>query len=476
MPAHDPSQPGNQTAMQRFAKTDFALLFALIVIAAWEVQAEAADERRQVSFVRDVAPILIASCEGCHGPDTAESNYRLDTFELMMRAGNFGMPPVTANNLDDSEFHRLITSEDPHERMPNNGDRLSDREVDLINDWILQGATFDGADAAAALRTQIPRDLPHPAAPATYPTALPITAMTFSADGAQLLVGGYHELLAWDPTTGNLVARVGNFPQRVFGMAFSPDGFWLAVVGGASGVSGEVRLLPWANGGPASGPAKVLATGDDVFFDVAFRPDGQQLAAAAYDGSVRVFETTTGVELLKISNHADWVTSVGYSPDGTLIATASRDKSAKVFDAKSGRLVASYSEHAVPVQGVAFASDGKAVISAGGNSVRVWKTDDSTLIGECPPFQGEVLAVLASGEHVWATSADRSVRQFKLADRTLVRSLGEQSAWVLSLALNAPTQRIASGSFDGVVTVWNSDDGSMLKKFLATPTEAASAE
>ena len=203
----------------------------------------------------------------------------------------------------------------------------------------VQGAKFDGQDAAAPLRDQIPRDIPHPAAPDSLSDgAFPITAMAFTSDGKQLLVGGYHELLVWDPTAGTLVARVGNIPQRTFGMAFSPDNSWLAVAGGSPGVSGEVRLIPWDGGPKHDAEPKILATHEDVFFDVAFRPDGQQLAAGGADGSVRVFDVPTGVERLKINNHADWVTDVCFSPDGKHIATASRDKTAKVFDAETGKL------------------------------------------------------------------------------------------------------------------------------------------
>ena len=290
--------------MHPFALTIYAFSFAGLVVGAAVARAEA-DNAPRVSFVRDVAPILVGKCQGCHGPKTAESNYRLDTFELMMQAGDFGLPPITANSLDESEFHRLITSEDPEERMPNNGDRLSDREIELINVWIEQGATFDGSDRAASLRSQISRDIPHPAAPATYAAPLPITAIAFNADGSQLLTGGYHELLVWDPATGHLTARVGNAPQRTYGMALSPDNSLVAIAGGADGVAGEVRLIPWSNGAPSSEPPKVLATGDDVFFDVAFRPDGKELAAAGSDGSIRFFDVATGAERLKVSNHAD---------------------------------------------------------------------------------------------------------------------------------------------------------------------------
>jgi WD40 repeat protein len=386
------------------------------------------------------------------------------------------MPPVTASSLEDSEFHRLITSDDPDERMPNNGDRLADREIELISAWISQGAKFDGADPAASLRSQIPRDLPQPAAPANYSAALPVTAIAFSAGGDQLLVGGYHELLVWNPATGELTARVGNIPQRTFGLAFSPDGAWLAVAGGAPGVSGEVRLVPWADGQAGADPPKVLVTGDDVFFDVAFRPDGKELAAAGYDGSVRVYEAATGAERLKIANHADWVTDVCYSADGARIATASRDKSAKVFDAATGSLRASVSDPAAAIRGVAFTPDGNAFVTASGTLVRLWKIDDSTLIGEAPSFQGEVQALLASGDNILAASADRSVRAFKLADRSLVRAFAEHPAWVLSLTCQETTRRVATGCFNGVVTIWSLDDGVIVKQFVAVPPVAAPAQ
>jgi DNA-binding beta-propeller fold protein YncE/mono/diheme cytochrome c family protein len=461
--------------MHRIALTIYAFSFAGFVIDATAARGESESAPR-VSFVRDVAPILVGKCQGCHGTKTAESNYRLDTFDLLMQPGDFGLPPVTAESLDESEFHRLITSEDPDERMPNNGDRLTDREIELINAWIEQGATFDGSDRAATLRSQIPRDIPHPAPPATYATPLPITAIAFSVDGKQLLTGGYHELLVWDPATGQLTARVGNAPQRTYSMALSPDNSWLAIAGGADGVSGEVRLIPWSKEGQGGEPPKVLATGDDVFFDVAFRADGKELAAAGSDGSIRIFDVGTGAERLKVSNHADWVTDLSYSADGALIATASRDKSSKVFDAATGRMLASNSETGAPVRGATFAPDGKAVVSVGGNGARVWKVEDSTTIGELPAFQGETQAIVSHGENVFAASADRSVREFKLADRMQVRSLADHPAWVLSLAVNEPTHRLATGCFDGTVTVWNLDDGARVTQFLGVPPVAPPAQ
>jgi len=461
-------QPGK--TVPRTINPSYLPVFALLAIF---FRAAKAEDRppEPVSFIRHVAPIVVGACQACHGPKTAESNYRIDTFDSMMKPGDFGTPPITAGNLDESEVYRLITADDSHERMPNNGARLADSEIQAIATWILQGAKFDGQNPAVPFREQIPRDIPHPAAPTTYPQSIPITAMAFRPDGSQLLVGGYHEILVWDPTTATLVARIGNTSQRILGMAFTPDGSWLAVAGGSPGVSGEVRLIHFEGGNKAIAEPKALATSDDVYFDVAFSPDGKRLAAAAADGSVRVSDIPSGSERLKISNHADWVTDICFSPDGKQIATASRDKTAKVFDAETGKLLTTYSDHKAPVRAVAFAPDGKSLISAGGSRIHVWNVEDAKLLGEMTGFSDDIYAVFVSGDSVFAVSADRSARQFKLADRTPIRSLTHPAS-ALSLACHDPTHRVSSGCFDGTVVVWDLEQGTMIKQFVAIPIAA----
>jgi WD40 repeat protein len=461
------SQPGKR-AVQIFSTTFILLVCAFLSINSTRSRAEDhADE--SISFIRQVAPILVAKCQACHGEKKAESNYRLDSFDGLLKPGDFGTPPIRAGDLDNSDLVRLITAEDDQERMPNNGGRLSDAEIQLISHWIAQGAQFDGQDATAPLSTQIPPDVSHPPAPQTYSTAIPITAMAFTEDGKQLVVGGYHELLIWDASAGMLAARIGNIPQRTFGIAFSPDNAWLAVAGGSPGVAGEVRLISWDKGPKKDTEPKVLARHDDVFFAATFSPDGSQLAAAGADGSVRLFEMPEGVERLKINNHADWVTAICFSPDGKRISTASRDKTAKVFDVETGHLLATYSDHNAPVRAVAFAPDGTTVLSGGGNRVRVWNVEDSKLVGEMGGFDNDVHALLINSETVLAVAADRSARQFKLSDRSLVRSFTEHTAEVLSLAYYVPSHLVGTGCFDGTVTVWNLETGAKVTQFTAAP-------
>jgi hypothetical protein len=453
--------------VQHIATALFCAFFAAVSVAI--VAGEGASPT--ISFVRDVAPIVVANCQACHGSKGVESNYRVDSFSALMQAGDHGAPPVVAGNVDESELYRLITSEDADERMPNNGDRLADAEIQTIAAWLTQGAQFDGQDAKAPLTTQIPRDLPNPAAPQTYPAAMPVTALALTADGTRLISGGYHELLIWDAATGALRDRVGDVPQRTFGLAFNGDGTLLAVAGGSPGISGEVRLIPWGDALRPDAKPAILAKHEDVFFDVAFRPDDQQLVAAAADGTIRVFDVASGNERVKIEAHADWATAVSYSDDGAALASASRDKTAKVFNAESGALLTAYSEHEAPVRAIAFAADGKSVLSAGGGAVHIWNVEDAKRLGEIRGFAGDVDVLAVRGATAVAASTGGSIRHFRVADRELIREFNHRSQAILSLAWRQPPDRIWLGGLDGTAALWDLDAGKILKEFPASPRD-----
>ena len=289
--------------------------------------------------------------------------------------------------------------------------------------------------------------------------------VAFSADGQQLIVGGYHELTVWNPADGKLLNRFKNVGQRTYALSLSPDGKLLAAGCGAPGRLGETRLFD-----PATGELKnVLGSTGDVVLDVTFSPQGDRLAVGAADGIVRVFEVASGKELLTINSHSDWVTAVAWNADGTQLASGSRDKTAKVFDMKDGELLVTYSGHAQPVKGVAFHPEGKDVFSSGGdNKLHRWQVADGKKTAEVG-FGGEVFKLVRGGDFLFASSADKTVRQFDAKSQVPVRSYAGHADWALSVAFHPGTKRVASGGFDGMVRVWNADDGAAVVNFLAAP-------
>jgi WD40 repeat protein len=421
-----------------FARLTITALL-LIPAAAW------ADP---VSFKRDVAPLLLNNCLACHGPKKAEGGYRIDTFERALASGDSTQPGFIAGKLDESEAFRRIVSTDKAERMPLDGDPLPAEQVELLKRWLTEGAAFDGPDPKAA-----------------YGATLPVTAVEFNPDGSQLVVGGYHELLFYNPADGALLRRLPNVGQRTYAIRYSPDGQLLGVACGAPGRLGEVRIFK-----PDTGElVRVLGMTSDVVFDCAFSPQGDRLATAAADGAVRIFNVADGAEQLTITSHSDWVFAVTWKVDGSQLATASRDKTAKVFDAKTGDLLITYSGHNQPVRGVLFHPDGAEVYSSGSdNKVHRWKIADAAKTKESG-FGGEVYKLTLSGEQFLTASADNKVRQFKAKEQDQIRELAGPKDWVLSAAMHPATKRIAGGTFDGQVFVWNADDGAVIASFTAAP-------
>ncbi len=203
---------------------------------------------------------------------------------------------------------------------------------------------------------------------------MPVTALAVRPDGSLLAVSGYHEILLFDPNEGQVERRIQNLAERIYGIAFSPDGELIAVAAGTPGRMGEVKLFRTETGELAAD----LVTAGDSFFDVAFSPDGTRLAAAGADRTIRLWNVADHAETLRIEDHADWVTAVCFSPDGARLATASRDKTAKVFDAATGEPIATFNEHEQPVQDVLFNHDGSRVVSCGkDNRFRVWEVAEA---------------------------------------------------------------------------------------------------
>ena len=106
--------------------------------------------KETVSFARDVAPILIANCNGCHYNATrVGGGLQFNMFTQIVKGGDSG-PIVLPGKPDESLVIRKLKGMEGA-RMPMGRAPLPDSQIQLVETWIKEGATFDGQNKDAKL-------------------------------------------------------------------------------------------------------------------------------------------------------------------------------------------------------------------------------------------------------------------------------------------------------------------------------------
>ena len=157
-------------------------------------------------------------------------------------------------------------------------------------------------------------------------------------------------------------------------VAFSPDGKKVAVGGGKLGnFPGEVRLWDWENN-----KMLIQLTGSRQFVrQVAFSPEGRWLAAvggssAVADG-VPQWDLESELAQITLRGHSAEVCSATLSRDGKVLATGSFDKTIRLWDTSNWMVKAILTGHTGSVRGIAFAPNGESLASASEDgTVRLW--------------------------------------------------------------------------------------------------------
>jgi uncharacterized membrane protein len=182
-----------------------------------------------VDFQRDIAPILVSRCLGCHGPKDAKNDFRVDEMDSVL---SFIEPGDIASS---SLWTDYLRAADPDMQMPpaSHG-ALGAGELALIQVWIQEGAVWPSdAKVASEAPSEVVVDTPNP------PSSLLARVWAFQGylhpatvhfPVALLLVGGAFVVVSWRyPLLGQNVALVCLFLGTLSSIVASMMGWSFAV-------------------------------------------------------------------------------------------------------------------------------------------------------------------------------------------------------------------------------------------------------
>jgi WD40 repeat protein len=275
-----------------------------------------------------------------------------------------------------------------------------------------------------------------------HPRGLGVLA--FSPDSKRLLTGGSDGTVRiWDAWSGKLLVEFRDHSSTVRAAVFSPDGRQVV-----SCSRDEVRVWDSATGKPVTPLVVECPTAG-----LAFSPDGKRLAIVGTDKQTRVVGVATNKVLFTVPAE-----SVAFSPDGKLLVTAA--EGLVLRDAADGKELHKLDGAVAGAPSLRFSGDGSRLVASGGktSAVVVWDVADRRVLFN--QSIGMSAALSPDGQRL-AAGGDRQVRFWDLKTGTELTPLHGLDHWVIGLAYSPDGRSFATMTADPLHSMPATDDNSL---------------
>lgn len=198
-----------------------------------------------------------------------------------------------------------------------------------------------------------------------------------------------------------------------------------------------------------------------VLRGVAFSPDGETLASASLDGSIRLWNPETGAERGTLAGRGLRMQGLSWHPDGTQLASGSADNAeVLVWNVDSGEVTQSLRTGQGLVTSLTYSLDGSILATGSINGTMrlhlLAKNQQLTLMGSSPNSQS---IAFASDTNIVAVSDVGSVIMFDPTQEQATQVLEGLDGPAFSIAVSPDRSLIAAGANNGKIVVWDAKDG-----------------
>jgi len=399
-------------------------------------------------YEKDVVPILRTYCAGCHNDADFEGEFSVETYAAFREGGENKGDPITPGDAEKSYLVGIMEGTRRPRMPPKDEPHPSETQIDLLRQWISEGAKGPKDDASIFATL----DAPEIAVQGQLDE--PITALASSPDGRFVAEARYRSVSVRTARGKRVLHAFTELPGKVAALSFSPDSKRLVAATGITGLSGTAVIWDLESGTPLH----ELGGHRDLLYQAVFSPDGKLIATAGYDRSIRIWNSETGELERTIDGHNGAVIDLAFHPDGQVIASASADETVKLWRLADGVRLDTLNQPQGGQNAVAFTQDGRFVVAAGADSkIRLWKLTafDKPRIQPIRhsrfAHEGtiEKLALTEDGRHLLSAADDGTLKSWSMPGLIEEHAYELQPDLVTGLALSSGKRNFLVSRMDG---------------------------
>lgn len=204
---------------------------------------------------------------------------------------------------------------------------------------------------------------------------------------------------------------------------------------------------------------QLSSSGYEQGVSVDFSPNGNQIAVGASSG-VYLFNSNS-LSREGFIETGSWARSVSYSPNGQDIVAGLFDGSIRLWRLSDKTQLQIFEKHNGWVRSVVISNDGKTLVTvADDNTIHLWNLSDGALILTINDLAGpRVVAISPDGKMLAVGLQDAGIQLLQVSDGSIIKTLIGHTDWVRSLAFSPDGKKLASGAFDATARIWDIESG-----------------